>query len=174
MGAGTFLYFAYGSNMLSRRLKAPERCPSARPLGVAELRRYELRWHKRSKKDGSGKCDIVPSTAPDAVTLGVLYEIAGTDRTRLDSVEGLHMGYEAIEVSVLSGGALQNARCYQATDTDASLRPLTWYRALVVAGAKEHALPDDYIEELEAVAADQDHDAKRHAENMALIEGARA
>lgn len=53
-GNGNILYFAYGSNMSSARLRA--RVPSCRPIGIAFLPGHELRFHKRSK-DGSGKCD---------------------------------------------------------------------------------------------------------------------
>lgn len=52
--APTFLNFAYGSNMLTDRLR--ERVPSARPVAVARLAGHSLRWHKVSI-DGSGKCD---------------------------------------------------------------------------------------------------------------------
>ena len=53
--APTLLYFAYGSNMSSVRLRA--RVNSAQPLGVARLPGHRLRWHMHSL-DGSGKCDI--------------------------------------------------------------------------------------------------------------------
>ena len=48
------LYFAYGSNMLTARLR--ERMPSCKPLGIAKLPGHALRFHKRSK-DQSGKCN---------------------------------------------------------------------------------------------------------------------
>lgn len=169
MSAGTFLYFAYGSNMLTARLQAPERCPSASPLGVAELRGHELRWHRRSKKDGSGKCDIAASTAPDAAVFGVLYEIAAREKSALDREEGLNKGYETVDAALLFNGAPLSARSYRATDTDPALRPYTWYRALAIAGAKQHGLPADYIARLESVPADQDPDRERHNTNMALI-----
>jgi gamma-glutamylcyclotransferase len=54
----TMLYFAYGSNMLTERLKA--RVPSTRPISPAILSDYDLRFHKRST-DKSGKCDIIKS-----------------------------------------------------------------------------------------------------------------
>ena len=50
MSADSFITFAYGSNMLTSRLR--RRCPSAMPLGVATLIGYELRWHKKSKDGG--------------------------------------------------------------------------------------------------------------------------
>ncbi|WP_181951802.1 gamma-glutamylcyclotransferase family protein [Sphingobium fluviale] len=46
MSADSFLYFAYGSNMFTPWLCQPTRCPSARAVGIAELRGHELRWHK--------------------------------------------------------------------------------------------------------------------------------
>jgi hypothetical protein len=169
MSTGTFLYFAYGSNMFSPRLQAPERCPSARPLGAAVLPGHDLRWHKHSKKDGSGKCDIIVSSAPGASVYGVLYEIAENQRSALDREEGLGKGYDAIEANVIFSGSITSARSYQATITDSTLRPYTWYRALVVAGAKEHGLPADYIGRLEAVHTIDDPDGNRHERNMRLL-----
>lgn len=173
MSANTFLYFAYGSNMLTARLQAPERCPSARARGVAELRGYELLWHKKSR-DNSGKCDIVASNVSGAVTFGVLYEISNDERAALDREEGLNKGYDAIEPNVYLGDSPLRARSYQASITDPALRPYTWYRGLVIAGAKEHGLPTFYISGLETVAADEDTDRVRHNKNMALIGEVRA
>lgn len=169
MSADRFVSFAYGSNMPVARLR--ERCPSARAIGIAELPGHELRWHKRSR-DGSSKCDIVASDA--ASVFGVLYEIANGEKSALDSAEGLGAGYEEIEIEVLCGGDPVTAKAYRATDTDPARRPYTWYRALVIAGAKEHGLPAPYIAGLESVPADHDPDHARHDRNMALIEGVQA
>jgi hypothetical protein len=174
MSTDTFLYFAYGSNMLSARLRAPERCPSARAVGLAQLPGYELRWHKHSKKDQSGKCDIIASDVSDAVIFGVLYEIANDERAALDREEGLNKGYNAIEPTVIFGDSPLMVRSYQASIIDPELRPYTWYRALVIAGAKEHGLPASYIAGLESVAADEDHDRDRHDKNIGLIAGTSA
>jgi gamma-glutamylcyclotransferase len=168
MNADRFITFAYGSNMLTGRLR--ERCPSAQPLGVAELPGFALRWHKKSK-DGSGKCDIVQTGQPGAAVFGVLFAIAREEKSALDKFEGLGNGYDETEISVQRGAGLVTAKAYIATNIDPTLKPYTWYRALVVAGAKEHALPADYIAHLEAVPADQDPDNRRHDEKMALIHG---
>jgi integrase len=48
------LYFAYGSNMCTGRLR--QRVPSANPVRVAKLLNHAFRFHKRSG-DLSGKCD---------------------------------------------------------------------------------------------------------------------
>ncbi|HHA2520515.1 TPA: gamma-glutamylcyclotransferase family protein [Stenotrophomonas maltophilia] len=166
MPANTFLYFSYGSNMLSSRLR--ERCPSARPIGMAELPDHELRWHKRSK-DNSGKCDVV--ACPGKHIIGVLYRIEDTDKTALDRAEGLGQGYEAIEAHVLHNGNNVLAKAYQATAIDESLTPYGWYKALVIAGAQEHGLPNDYVEQLKLVASTDDPDRTRHDREFRLIEG---
>lgn len=171
MNAESFISFAYGSNMPIARLR--ERCPSARALGIAELRCYDLRWHKRSK-DGSGKCDIVAVDRPDATVFGVLYEINFAEKPALDRAEGLNRGYEEVEVAVLCAERRVTAKAYRATDINPSLRPYTWYRDLVIAGAKEHGLPAAYVAQLESAPADEDADRARQNERMALIEGARA
>ena len=163
-----FLYFAYGSNLLSTRLMAAKRCPSALSLGLASLASRRLKWHKPSKKDGSTKCDIVPA-AMESIVHGVLYQIPSAERPALDREEGLGKGYDALTVSVLHNRNMVQAVTYCATLTDPMLKPWSWYRALVIAGAKEHGLPAPYVKALSEVAAGIDPDEKRHNENMALI-----
>jgi gamma-glutamylcyclotransferase len=145
---GALLYFAYGSNMLTARLR--ERCASARPLGMATLPRYELKWHKRSK-DGSGKCDIVESVEGEASVHGVLYEIPDHEKSRLDRAEGLGYGYEQVAIEVSQDGRPVSAVAYVATNVDSTLKPFDWYQAHVVEGAVEHGLPAEYIAGLRAV-----------------------
>jgi len=164
----TFVSLAYGSNMLSSRIQ--ERCPSARALGVAELHGHELKWHKRSK-DESGKCDVVQAKGKKQIVYGALFEIAASEKSELDTAEGLGNGYEEKQVQVLFEGKPRTVALYAATKTDSALRPYTWYKAFVVAGAKEHKLPSEYIHQLEAVEATQDPDRKRHERNTQLLKG---
>ena len=56
----------------------------------------------------------------------------------------------------------------RATNISASELPYTWYKALVVAGAKEHRLPEAYIQILEAAPAKADTIAERAAKNFAI------
>ena len=162
----TFVSFAYGSNMLSSRVQ--ERCPSARALGVAELHGHELKWHKRSN-DGSGKCDVVSAKDEKRIVYGVLFEIAESEKRELDRAEGLGNGYEEKLVQVVFEGKPRTVTLYAATNTNSSLKPYTWYKAFVVAGANEHRLPSDYLKQLEAVEAVQDSDRERHDRNTQLL-----
>ncbi len=162
---GTLVAFAYGSNMLTGRIR--KRCPSATALGIAELHGHELRWHKRSR-DGSGKCNVMQTSDATAVVYGVLYEIPVGEKPALDKAEGLGNGYEVRNGDVAFNGAPRMAAIYHATDIDPSLKPYTWYKAFVVAGAKEHNLPDKYIGRLVATDAIEDPDRERHARNRRL------
>jgi gamma-glutamylcyclotransferase len=163
--ADKLLLFAYGSNMLSVRIQ--ERCPSARALGVAKLLGHELAWHKRSA-DGSGKCDVVPGTATSAV-FGVVYTLPRSEKAGLDCAEGLGAGYEERTVCVWLQDTEMVVVLYGATHTDTALKPYTWYRELVVAGAREHGLPHEYLHRIQTVAVIEDPDRERHARNMALV-----
>jgi gamma-glutamylcyclotransferase len=116
-----------------------------------ELRGFELKWHKRSRKDGSGKCDVVKAAEETAVVCGVLYEIDNDEKRALDRAEGVGYGYDQTELRVFRGGQPVDVVAYIATDIDAALKPLDWYHAHVVDGAVEHGLPAEYISGLKSV-----------------------
>ena len=151
--------------MLVKRIQ--NRVPSAIPRGVAILEGYELRWHK-SSKDGSGKCDVVLSSDVEAEVYGVLYEIALDEKQNLDKAEGLGAGYNEKSVIVKVSDGRVKCTVYYATSIDPALVPYSWYKALVVAGARQHELPSKYIAMLDQVLVSQDFDAVRHAENIAI------
>lgn len=171
MPSAPIITFAYGSNMPAARIRA--RCPSAVAMGVAELRGYELRWHKISN-DGSGKADIVQSDAEGVSVFGVLYRISPDDKAALDRAEGLGHGYKEVQVVVYHKDVATTVTAYKATNTDQKLQPYTWYKALAVFGAREHELPEPYIAHIEAVSAIEDPQDDRHEQNMRLITGGQA
>jgi hypothetical protein len=161
-------YFAYGSNMSSRRLF--RRLASARVVAVAALPRHQLRWHKQGR-DGSGKCDAAPTGDDAHQVLGVLYQMAAAERPLLDRYEGVGAGYEATDVRLqLRSGAFVGAFTYQATLIDSSALPFAWYKIHVLRGAREHGLPDDYIAELEAVPSLDDPDRERHRRELQIYD----
>lgn len=142
------LYFAYGSNLHAPRLRG--RVPSAHTAAIARLPGFALVFGKGGR-DGSAKCNIVPAT--DAVVWGAVYRIARTEQPALDAAEGA--GYEEISIIVEAGGESLTVFTYQARPGwAASAPPQMWYRDIVLAGAREHGLPSDYIAAIETAAAE--------------------
>ncbi|ROU02080.1 gamma-glutamylcyclotransferase [Marinobacter sp. R17] len=161
------LCFAYGSNMSRARLL--ERIPAARFVTVAAIEGYRLCFHKRSRRDGSAKCDALWTGDPADRLHGVVYDIPERDKRRLDRIEGVGGGYEeAVATARTNEGRELEVRLYVATDIDPSLRPLDWYRHHVLVGAQEHALPESYIARIEAIAVDKDADDKRRERELAI------
>ena len=131
------LYFAYGSNMLTARLRA--RCPGAEPLCVGYAEGYRLAFAKRGR-DLSGKGHLVRA-GRRVRQPGVLFAMDAADRDRLDAVEGLGSGYDrhdAFPVRRADDGRRVTAFVYLASDPEPGLVPYDWYLALIVAGAREH------------------------------------
>lgn len=142
------LCFAYGSNMSRARLL--ERIPAARFVTVAVIEGYRLCFHKRSRRDGSAKCDAFWTGDPADRLHGVVYDIPDRDKRRLDRIEGVGRGYEdAVAKARTNEGRELDVRLYVATDIDSSLRPFNWYRHHVLVGAQEHALPEGILRRLQ-------------------------
>ncbi len=96
-------------------------------------------------------------------------QVNQAEKATLDRAEGLGRGYAERQVNVEVGGEQLVATMYYATTIDPALKPYSWYRAHVLAGAYEHKLPPEYVAELEAIEALEDEDRARHAEQMALV-----
>ena len=160
------IYYSYGSNMSFKRLKA--RISNITRLGVAVLYGHELRFHKVSLNDGSGKCDIFETNDPQHRVLGVVYEIDPRNKLTLDRYEGVGHGYEIKWVAIEMEGEQLTAFTYYATHTDQGLRPLHWYKEHVLIGARENKLPEQYINKIELVESIDDHDTERHARELEI------
>lgn len=157
-------YFAYGSNMAIERIRS--RISSANLMCVAVLDRHRLKFHKPSK-DGSGKCDAAYTGNPKDKIFGALYSIQSNQLQELDRYEG--HGYERKTVTVhMESNKTLLAETYIATQTNPHLRPLDWYKEHVIRGAIAIALPSDYIDEIQAIAADVDLDEERRTRELAI------
>ncbi|MEO1135541.1 MAG: gamma-glutamylcyclotransferase family protein [Pseudomonadota bacterium] len=161
------LYFSYGSNMSSRRLQ--RRVPSATPIAVASLRGHVLKFHKKSEKDGSGKCDAFETHDERDFLYGVVFHLNRAEISALDEVEGVGYGYEKKSVAVRNvNGECRTAFTYYATHIDPALAPLCWYKAHVVRGAEEHGLPPDYISFLKSIRHRDDADQDRVLDELSI------
>ena len=135
------LYFSYASNMDEAQMA--DRCPDARPVDGAMLPDYGI------VITSQGYANVVES--PGDVVFGLLWTISPADEESLDRYEGVRPGlYRKVEIGVTPiGGKAVRALIYLATErTTGSPRP--GYLELVVAAARRHRLPEDYIRRLEA------------------------
>ena len=153
-------YFAYGSNMSTKRLR--QRAPTARFVATGKLPEHCLRFNKAGK-DGSGKCDASASKEPNRHMYGVVFDISELEKPGLDQEEGLGHGYEEKNVLVETGPATcVEAVTYYATHIDSSLKPYSWYKEHVLRGAQEYDLPSEYIGKIERIEAIEDHNEERN------------
>jgi len=143
------VYFAYGSNMNTVQM-AKERCPGSRPLGLAVLRGWEFRIN------GRGVATVVER--PGANCWGVLWECTDEHIVTLDQCEGVARGiYErrTMRVEKEDGGTLE-AIVY-VEDREDLAPPRMGYLEKILAGAREHGLPEDRIAELEEWGCEHPH-----------------
>lgn len=163
-------YFAYGSNMLEERLQSSNRVPGATFQTIGCVRGYKLRFHKKSI-DSSAKCNIVRTDSVGDIVYGVVFEVPDHQLECLDRAEGVGHGYHRdynIPVQ-LADGTKVPALAYIADSNaiDDNLIPYEWYRRLVIAGAEQHRLPEEYIEVLRIVLVSEDPEPNRPSKREA-------
>ena len=172
----TFIYFAYGSNMLTEWLQ--DRCQSAQAINVAFAAGYDLEFSKRSK-DKSGKATLVEVSQPRRQAYGVLFKIGNSDLCALDRAEGRgYKRFDKFSVTVLPDREQAQLKTYIASASaradDDSLKPYDWYLALVICGAIQHKLPEAYISSLRDIAFIPDPKTNRKTRENAIIALGRA
>ena len=160
------LYFSYGSNMSSKRVK--DRVPSANFVTVATLYKHDLRFHKKGKDD-SGKCDVYETNNNEHSVIGVVFEISELEKPGLDRIEELGYGYEEKIVRLTAyAGEIIEATTYYATSIDSRLKPYHWYKHHVLTGAKENRLPEVYKVKISNIASIPDSNSERDKKEMTI------
>ena len=166
-----FLYFSYGSNMLTERLR--RRCPSATVVGNAEAKGYAFEYNKRST-DNSVKANIMTDPSGVLSTPGVVFRILESELDSLDRAEGKCKGYRRennFSVRLLDSGKHIETVCYIGEDIIEGRKPYDWYLALVIAGAYEHNLSTNYIASLKLKGywVDKDLSRKTHKDAIEVL-----
>ena len=140
----TLWYFGYGSNtergtFLGRRRMRPVE------VRVGRLDDFELRFDLGV---GSGERGVANVAARDGDHVwGVLWRITGNGAQRLDRTEGVHRGFYrrlAVEVTTPDGGRVP-AFTYHSLRGRPGRKPSRRYLGLLLAGARQHGLPEDWI-----------------------------
>lgn len=125
-------YFAYGSNMASADgFIRPARLDGHR----LALTRRSIRWQ-------AGVLDIV--VAEGRHVWGALYEVP--DLARLDEREGAGFAYRRVDVELDLG---ERAVAYEVIDKETvEVAPAPEYASLVLTGARERGLPEEWQAQL--------------------------
>lgn len=164
--------FAYGSNLCLHRLR--RRVPGAAFVGRARLDGYQLRFHKRGFRDGSGKANVLHTGNAAEHVWGAVFTCPDEEKCLLDHAEGLGSGYDEEVLQVCrEDGTLERVRAYVADPAtiDDALLPFTWYLRYVREGAAERGLPAAYRLRLEEQACRPDPDRTRARGNLLVPAG---
>ena len=141
-------YFAYGSNM--ERVQLKRLCPKARFVAAAVLPDHELVFSGQSRMWGGGIADI--RDLPGKKVEGVVWEISEVEREVLDEYEGYPELYVRQDVQVrTASGKVVTAFAYVMANPGRELPPSKPYKRLLVSGAEEHDLSEEYIAFLESI-----------------------
>ena len=124
-------------------------CGEHRFLGPARLDGFRLLFLRRSVRWKAGAADVVPDDG--AATWGALYELSADDLEALDRKEFAPQGgYQRREVEVTTDdGSRHTAVTYEVVEkAPHELAPKQEYVDLLVKGAEERNLPQDWIDVL--------------------------
>ncbi len=162
-------YLAYGSNLHPVRLK--QRVSSSRPIGCVVLGGHHLRFHKKGADD-SGKCDAFFTGESAHTVHGAVYSMRADQRHLLDAAEGLGHGYNRRHARLTVAGSEVETFFYAADSehVEPGLAPFSWYKRLVVEGARIHGLPDEYVHFLDSVPALEDPDTGRARAHLDILD----
>lgn len=141
-------YFGYGSNM-NRSIFLERRaiCPLAvRPGWLAD---YRLCFNIPVGPGERGVANL--EALAGARTWGVLYLLPPDQFERLDRSEGVHVGlYRRVPVEIAdAAGQRVGAVTYQSSMTVPGRKPSARYMGLLLEGARQHGLPDEYVDFLQ-------------------------
>jgi cation transport regulator ChaC len=152
----TLWYFAYGSNLdpgtfLGRRRMQPLE------TRVGRLEGFELRFDLPVGPGERGVANVAPLSGADV--WGVVYRLTHEDADRLDRSEGVHHGaYVRFAIAVRDvAGDTVNAFTYRSERGREGRKPSRRYLGLLLAGARHHGLPGDWVARLRELplAADE-------------------
>lgn len=147
------LYFAFGSNLNPEQMA--HRCPGNKVVGMAVLRDHKLAFPLTSPDWDGGVAGV--QVAHGQNVWGVVYELTDEHVAALDQYEGFvgpgddHNLYERervwVELTRPDDGSIPRrvrAEYYVPRVTNAS-PPSRRYLDAILAGARHHKLPDEYI-----------------------------
>lgn len=149
---GKFFYFAFGSNLLAERIHIKN--PSAVFKCVGKVSGYKLSFGRHVSR-WKGDVATITKADPASTVYGVIWELDEKHQETLDRQEEVPNVYKRIQ---LQAEADQNQifTCvsYQLLEqhmNNSTHIPSKVYKGVILRGAKQHHLPQEYIAQLEQI-----------------------
>lgn len=152
------IYFVYGSLMCPDEMRGD--CPTAEALGPACLADHALAFPRWSVKYDCAVASLV--AAPGETAWGALYRVDGAGERNMFRREGYDPDraesenrYVLRTFDVRRGGPsgeTVTARAFIANPDGRAGPPSAHYLGLILAGARHHGLPADYVAALARLA----------------------
>lgn len=139
----TLCYFGYGSNMDPRTFLGRRRM---RPLEsrIARLKGWQLCFDLPVGPGARGVANL--RERPGESVWGLCYRLGLEDAARLDRSEGVPRAYRRVAVDLrLAGGDARAAYTLVSELRQAGRKPSRRYLGLLLAGARHHGLPAEYV-----------------------------
>jgi len=150
MADGVTNYFAYGSNMAEQVITAV--APSAAKIGIARLPIHRLAFTRKSIRWGAGVADVIKCS--EASIYGVVYAVSTDELNGLDRKEGAPKAYRRVNVTVMTEYSPITAMTYAVVAPESKeVPPRDDYLTQILQAARDHKLPESYIEFLEYLEA---------------------
>ncbi|XP_059488222.1 gamma-glutamylcyclotransferase-like [Neocloeon triangulifer] len=159
-GRGKFWYFAYGSNLLDKRIHINN--PSAVRQTNAKLQGYRLDFAGFSRRWGGAVATIEPEEGTHM--WGAVWKMDTDQIDSLDRQEGVKDGvYQVLHVNVTdAAGSTYNCRTYRYNAKEPltggtyskipqARRPSPIYLETILRGANQSSLPKSYIDKLSSI-----------------------
>ncbi|XP_053214026.1 gamma-glutamylcyclotransferase-like [Panonychus citri] len=161
----TIRYFCYGSNLLSDRIRV--KLKGSIKISIGILSDYKLTFSGHSNLWKGATADVIPSEGSQVI--GIIWSITYKDLEQLNLQE---KGYKLIAITVESEEDNQLIECITYVQTEEEkVRgrtilgsmdgiPTIVYKEVIVRGAIEHNLPEDYIEMIKSFDAKEEKDCE--------------
>ncbi|CAI2343921.1 unnamed protein product [Caenorhabditis sp. 36 PRJEB53466] len=140
-----FWYFAYGSNLLAERIRYRQKGAEYECNG--KLDNFRLEFANYSRRWQGALATVIEE--PGKEVWGCVWKMPMEYSDSLDEQEG---GYHRLMVPIQTPQGIIQCRTYQYSDLEADpMAPSPHYKLVIVEGAKEHKLPQEYIRRLENI-----------------------
>ncbi|MEJ7694044.1 gamma-glutamylcyclotransferase [Daejeonella sp.] len=143
--ADYFLYFGYASNLKTSIVE--ERTGSKIQNYVSgRLPDYGFRFNRKNQ-DGTARANIISSESEDV--FGVVYQI---DQKFKDQLLTTEPGYELVQLLIETSSGNVEALTFISSSDDEDVHPSKEYLNTILQGAKEHELPEEYVDFIRSLA----------------------